>query len=95
MQMPVDTTILVDARGMYCPVPLLRLKRRVRGLDRGRRVVLLATDPAAPLDVAAYCAIEGHEYLGETPAGAGVVRIAMAVGGCAITPPFEGALTQR
>lgn len=92
---PYPDPVLVDARGLYCPVPLLRLKRRVRDLAPGRRVVLLATDPAAPLDVEAYCAIEGHAYLGERPAEAGAVEIAMAVGGCAITRSFEGALTQR
>jgi tRNA 2-thiouridine synthesizing protein A len=56
------------------------LKRRLRGLPAGRRVVLIATDPAAPLDVAAFCNIEGHAYLGETPRDGGAVEIALCVG---------------
>ncbi|HEX4823309.1 MAG TPA: sulfurtransferase TusA family protein [Candidatus Polarisedimenticolaceae bacterium] len=71
---------IVDARGLYCPVPVLRLKRKLRGLPAGRRVVLVATDPAAPLDVLAFCNIEGHVYLGETPREGGVFEIAVAVG---------------
>jgi len=71
---------IVDARGLYCPVPLLRLKRRLRDLPAGRRVVLIATDPAAPLDVLAFCNIEGHAYLGEKALPGGVFEIAVAVG---------------
>ena len=72
-----DADVLVDARGFYCPVPLLRLKRRLRATRPGRRVVLLATDPSAPLDVAAFCNIEGHAYLGHREIAAGAIEIAV------------------
>jgi len=42
--------ILVDARGHRCPVPSLRLRKAAEGLE-GRRLVLLATDPMARIDV--------------------------------------------
>ena len=42
--------IVVDARGHHCPVPSLRLRKAAEGLA-GRRLVLLATDPMARIDV--------------------------------------------
>ncbi|WGM31103.1 sulfurtransferase TusA family protein [Brevundimonas sp. NIBR11] len=42
--------IVVDARGHRCPVPSLRLRRAAEGLE-GVRLVLLATDPMARIDV--------------------------------------------
>jgi len=73
--------VVVDARGLYCPVPLLRLKRRLRDVPPGSPVRLLATDPAAPLDVAAFCNIEGHAFDGQTLREDGVIEIALHVGG--------------
>jgi len=68
---------VVDARGFHCPVPLLRLKRRLRTADAGRRVVLLTTAPAAPLDVLAFCNIEGHLYIGHREIPGGAIEIAV------------------
>ena len=42
--------IIVDARGHRCPVPSLKLRKAAEGLE-GRRLVLLATDPMARIDV--------------------------------------------
>lgn len=42
--------IVVDARGHRCPVPSLRLRKAAEGLE-GARLVLLATDPMARIDV--------------------------------------------
>jgi tRNA 2-thiouridine synthesizing protein A len=42
--------IVVEARGHRCPVPSLRLRKAAEGLA-GRRLVLLATDPMARIDV--------------------------------------------
>jgi TusA-related sulfurtransferase len=74
---PAD--VVVDARGFHCPVPLLRLKRRLHTARAGGRVVLLATDRAAPLDVAAFCNIEGHVYLGHRETDEGALEIAVRV----------------
>jgi TusA-related sulfurtransferase len=79
---------VVDARGFHCPIPLLRLKRGLRAASPGRRVVLLATDPAAPLDVAAFCNIEGHAYLGHRETAEGTMEIAVRV---RRPRPFPGA----
>ena len=52
----------VDARGLACPLPLTMAKRRMAELDGGETLVVLATDPEAPIDLAAWAAAEGHAY---------------------------------
>ncbi|MEN5168789.1 sulfurtransferase TusA family protein [Brevundimonas pondensis] len=43
--------VLVDARGHRCPVPSLRLRKAMAGQASGVRLILLATDPMARIDV--------------------------------------------
>lgn len=52
--------VVVDARGLNCPLPVLRLRKRLRDLGGGARVDLLATDRAALRDVRAFCEAQGH-----------------------------------
>jgi tRNA 2-thiouridine synthesizing protein A len=50
----------VDARGLACPLPLTMAKRRMADLGAGATLVVLATDPEAPIDLGAWAAAEGH-----------------------------------
>jgi TusA-related sulfurtransferase len=50
--------VVEDARGLLCPLPVIRLARRVSGLPVGGVVRLLADDPMAEEDVRAWC--RGH-----------------------------------
>lgn len=50
----------LDARGLNCPLPVLRLNKHLRDVPAGAEIVLLATDRAALRDVPAYCAAHGH-----------------------------------
>jgi tRNA 2-thiouridine synthesizing protein A len=50
----------VDARGLACPLPLTMAKRRMASLAPGQTLVVLATDPEAPIDLGAWAAAEGH-----------------------------------
>ena len=52
----------VDARGLACPLPLAMAKRRMTELEPGETLVVLATDPEAPIDLAAWAAEAGHSY---------------------------------
>ena len=54
----------IDARGLLCPLPVLRLARALRRAPAGTVAVLLATDPAAVGDVEAFCRDGGHALLG-------------------------------
>ena len=52
----------LDARGLACPLPLTMAKRRMADLGPGETLVVLATDPEAPIDLAAWARGEGHSY---------------------------------
>ncbi|MEM3085810.1 MAG: sulfurtransferase TusA family protein [Halobacteria archaeon] len=54
----------VDALGYMCPVPIVMLAERVREVEGGKVVELLADDPAAKEDVPAWCRRTGNDYLG-------------------------------
>ncbi|WP_323716559.1 sulfurtransferase TusA family protein [Paracoccus aminovorans] len=53
----------IDARGLLCPLPVLKLRKRLAALAPGARVTLLATDRAAMIDVPHFCAEAGHLLL--------------------------------
>ncbi|MEX1178114.1 MAG: sulfurtransferase TusA family protein [Nitriliruptor sp.] len=48
----------VDARGLACPMPVIELARTVEGRAVGDVVRLLATDPAAKIDVPVWCRMQ-------------------------------------
>ncbi|MDP9393012.1 MAG: sulfurtransferase TusA family protein [Actinomycetota bacterium] len=56
---------VADALGKRCPLPVIELARAVAGAPAGAVVEVLADDEAARLDIPAWCAMRGHEYLGE------------------------------
>lgn len=51
---------VVDARGLLCPLPVVRLGERMRRLEPGAEVLLLADDPLAEEDVRLWAAGHGH-----------------------------------
>jgi tRNA 2-thiouridine synthesizing protein A len=68
----------LDVRGLACPLPLIRARRSMAGLAAGETLVVLATDPEAPIDLAAFAADEGHEIVRER--GDGEWRITLTKG---------------
>lgn len=53
----------IDASGLNCPLPLLRLKKGLMEIDSGEVVKIIATDPAAHLDIGVYSDQTGHLIL--------------------------------
>jgi tRNA 2-thiouridine synthesizing protein A len=53
----------VDASGLRCPLPLLRLKKALMDLKSGDVVKIIATDPAAHLDIGVFVEQAGHSLL--------------------------------
>lgn len=53
----------VDARGLTCPLPVLRLKKALAGLQGGQIVRALTTDPNSVKDFEAFARQTGHELL--------------------------------
>ena len=52
----------LDVRGLRCPVPLLRARAALPTLPAGETLVVLATDPEAPIDLAALAADHGLTF---------------------------------
>lgn len=50
----------LDARGLLCPEPVMLLHSRVRGMEAGAELEMLATDPSTERDVAKFCQFLGH-----------------------------------
>lgn len=56
-------TLEVDARGRACPVPVIELAASLQQVEVDEVVRLLATDPAAGVDVPVWCRLQRHELL--------------------------------
>ena len=66
--------IVVDCVGQRCPLPVIALARRITDVPVGEVVRVLADDPAARVDIPAWCRMRGHEFLGSPESGAFDVR---------------------
>jgi len=53
----------VDARGLNCPLPILRTKKTLNDMDSGQVLRILATDPAAVRDFQAFAKQTGNQLL--------------------------------
>ncbi len=53
----------LDARGLKCPLPILRTKKALAELTSGQVLRILATDPGAVQDFAAFARQTGHALL--------------------------------
>ncbi|MCU0909723.1 MAG: sulfurtransferase TusA family protein [Rhodobacteraceae bacterium] len=56
-------TAEVDATGLLCPLPVLRARKRLIAMAPGQVLRLIATDPAAIVDVPHFCAEAGHTLI--------------------------------
>lgn len=65
----------LDATGLLCPLPVLKLRKRLQALNVGDHVRLLADDPAAIVDVPHFCAESGHRLIETSDAGAATVYL--------------------
>jgi tRNA 2-thiouridine synthesizing protein A len=62
--MPLHT---LDARGLACPLPVLRANKRLRSLAAGDELIVCVTDPSAPTDFERFCATTGHVLVASEP----------------------------
>jgi tRNA 2-thiouridine synthesizing protein A len=53
----------LDARGLNCPLPLLKTKAALARMRAGEILHVIATDPLAPLDFRAFCLRTEHELV--------------------------------
>lgn len=58
--MNAASTVVVDAVGLCCPVPVGRLADAIATVEVGSPVALLATDPSSRVDVPVWCRLQRH-----------------------------------
>jgi tRNA 2-thiouridine synthesizing protein A len=54
---------VLDARGLRCPLPVLRARKRMLALAGGQRLLVEATDPMAAIDFPHFCRETGHRLV--------------------------------
>lgn len=59
----------LDARGLNCPLPILRTKKAINGLTSGQVLKVIATDPGSVKDMEAFCKQTGNEMVSSSEAG--------------------------
>ncbi|KUJ72590.1 sulfurtransferase TusA family protein [Thiomicrospira sp. WB1] len=85
---PTDNTdqnanpLFVDARGLKCPMPVIKLQQAIRQLKNGSeiasktsrdtcQIIMACTDAGAPKDIESWCRVNRHTFLGCEPADDG------------------------
>ncbi len=83
--------VVLDGGDLRCVQLLIELRRLTLTAPAGTVIHLIATDPAAPLDLPAWCHLTGHTYLGPIPtAGPPMYGLqepySECGGGCGVVP---------
>ena len=53
----------LDARGLICPLPVIKTQDYVKHMSAGEEVTVVCTDPGALHDIPTWCRINGHEVV--------------------------------
>ena len=54
----------VDAKGLECPMPLLKAKKEIDAMESGQVLEIIGTDEGSKVDLPGWCDRVGHSYLG-------------------------------
>ncbi len=57
------SAILYDLRGLKCPLPVLKTRRKMSSLPSGALIQIETTDPLAGIDIPHFCNEDGHELI--------------------------------
>jgi TusA-related sulfurtransferase len=66
-------SIIIDAKGLFCPAPIIKVAEAIRNIDRGMVVEIISDDAAIQHDMPAWCKSTGHIIQSMNEAG-GVYR---------------------
>lgn len=58
-----DPADVYDLRGLNCPLPVLKARKRLKAMAPGSLLWLETTDPLAVIDIPAFCADDGHKLV--------------------------------
>jgi len=59
----------LDARGLFCPEPVMMLHNRINDVEPGGVLRVVATDPSTTRDIPRFCQFLGHELVGRAESG--------------------------
>lgn len=54
---------ILDVKGLACPLPILRTKKKLKDVPVGGLLTVLATDPGSVKDMASFCQMTGNELV--------------------------------
>ena len=61
------TEKIIDAKGLLCPLPVLKLRKHLKSMEFGDIVLINADDPAAAIDIPHFCNESGHTLISKEP----------------------------
>ena len=67
-------TKTLDAKGLNCPLPVLKAKKSIKGLETGDTLEVLSTDPGSVSDFDSFCKATGDQLLEQAEESDGVFR---------------------
>jgi tRNA 2-thiouridine synthesizing protein A len=67
----VSDPVVLDCLGQRCPLPVIAAAKALPDLAVGDELVVLADDPAAAVDLPAWCRMRGQEFVGAGTDGEG------------------------
>ena len=65
---------VLDAKGLSCPLPILRAKKAIKGMETGGTLEIAATDPGSVKDFEAFCRVTGNDLLESSEEDGGVYK---------------------
>ena len=69
-----EVALELDCRELPCPMPVIELARHLGDVEVGELLAVVAHDPAAAVDVPAWCRMKAQDYLGADTADDGAPR---------------------
>lgn len=62
--MAIKTDVQLDAKGLACPMPIVKTKKAIKDIEEGQVLEVQATDKGSKADLAAWAESTGHQYIG-------------------------------
>lgn len=60
----IESNVMLDAKGLACPMPIVRTKKAIKDMEAGQILEVQATDKGSKADLRAWAESTGHQYLG-------------------------------
>lgn len=87
--MKIKADVQLDAKGLACPMPIVKTKKAMKDLAEGQVLEITATDKGSKADLAAWADSTGNEYIGTNEDGDVLVHYIRKAGGDSALKPFD------